>query len=229
MKKEWEYAVAFLAPVDAPTKLWAVYCTASRNFQSCSFCFWIHIRGFWGALAEITTTLTPVYTGTLRMLFTLNISLAARLAGGTGRTELVGGSTFPGWKKCPCSSFCECQQLARAGGWEGGAVLCVVPAAVVGEERHTRTSSQRISEHRASRVLPQVCRDPPIIPHKGPWASFGEQCRDQNGGSRAAKLTRSPQKDAEFCCHSFVVRNAYKGQASKYCRCSLHILGMSMR
>lgn len=129
---------------------------------------------------EITAALTPVYTGSQRMLLTLNVSLAARLAGGTGRIELGKAAHFQGAKNVLVPLFVNVSNRQTLGGWEGGAVLCVMPAAAAGEERHTRASSQRASKHRASRVLPQPepgTQGPPLhsIPREGPWASFGEQ------------------------------------------------------
>lgn len=122
---------------------------------------------------EITTTLTPVYMGTRGMLLTLNTSLASRLAG--GRTELGRAAHFQGVKNILSPLFVNVSSQQTLG-WEGRAVLCVMPAAVVGEERHTRSSSQRISQLRATRVLPQPQPGTPSAPTpcEGPWGSFGE-------------------------------------------------------
>lgn len=181
-----------------PCPCWCTHETLScllHNFQECLklqlLLLNLHPRLLRG-LVEITPPLTPVSIGTQRMLLTLNTSLASRLAGGAGGTELGRAALLQGAKKCPCSSFCECQQAAKAG-WEGGAVLCMVPAAVVGEERHTRTSNQRESastEQPGCPPAPARYTGTPTAPspRQGPRASFGEQW-DQNRGSRAEKLT----------------------------------------
>jgi len=63
-------------------------------------------------------------------------------AGGRHRqNRVVVGSTFPGCKKCPCPRFCEHQQPAKPGGWEGGVAACMTPATVV-EGRKTHHDQQ---------------------------------------------------------------------------------------
>lgn len=107
---------------------------------------------------EITTTLTPVYIGTQRMLLTPNTSVA----GGTSRAELGRAAQFQGVKNVLVPLFVNVSKQ-QTPGWEGGAVLCVVPAAVLEEERHTRSSSRESasSEPPGSSPSPrQVLRDP---------------------------------------------------------------------
>lgn len=132
---------------------------------------------------------------------------------GIEQTRAGEGSTSPGCKKMSLSLFLwmsassKGRRLGRRGRAVRGSSCCAGGRKAHQEQQPENQRAQSIQgPPPAPARYPGTPLPPDLVRGLGP--ALGSNCRGQNRGSRAAKLTWSPQKDAEYCCHGFVVRNA---------------------
>lgn len=181
-KKEIECAVGFLAPLVAPTKLWAVCWGFLQLYVLC-----LNLHLWWKSQPH-----SHLLKSAPRVLLSLNVAMAVGLAGCTDRIELQRATHFQGAKNVFIPVFVKVSNRQnQVAGKEG--LWC---AWCQKKDTSWPTAAEAVSSALPGSfsILSRVNKDSPVpIPCEGPWFRSG----DQNGVSGTAKLTWFLQKDAK--------------------------------